>query len=206
MFLAPHDPDFDPDSPAEAVLSIDALCVNRDLPTDLPFGGGHPRLRLVEGAAAVAALNCRHRRHADPAPAVAREPASGAWCRTCRSATCRSPAAPQGAAALKEVLRLYDLRDTAETRAAIEALTGVSAGPGTARAPGRAGGFCRGLDVTLEFDPRTWQAGGLYLLAAVLEHFLALHGTVNSFTRTRVTLRGRSGSAAAGRRAAAACC
>ena len=57
VFLAPHDPEFDPDKPAEAVLSIDALCVNRDLPTDLPFGGGHPRLRLVEGAAAVAALN-----------------------------------------------------------------------------------------------------------------------------------------------------
>ena len=49
----------------------------------------------------------------------------------------------EGAAALKEILRLYDLRDTAETRAAVEALTGVSAGPGTARAPGRAGGFCR---------------------------------------------------------------
>jgi type VI secretion system protein ImpG len=95
------------------------------------------------------------------------------------------------------VLRLYDLRDTAETRAAIEAITGISAGPGTARAPGRAGGFCRGLEVTLEFDPRSWQAGGLYLLAAVLEHFLALHGTVNSFTRTRVALRGRPGTAAA---------
>ena len=72
VFLAPHDPDFDPDRPAEAVLSIDALCVNRDLPTDLPFGGGHPRLRLVEGAAAVAALTCRHRRHTDAAPAAAR--------------------------------------------------------------------------------------------------------------------------------------
>jgi type VI secretion system protein ImpG len=102
----------------------------------------------------------------------------------------------EGAVALKEVLRLYDLRDSAETRAAIEGLTGVTAGPGTARAPGRAGGFCRGLEVTLEFDPRGWQASGLYLLASVLEHFLALHGTVNSFTRTRATLRGRPGAAA----------
>jgi type VI secretion system protein ImpG len=51
--------------------------------------------------------------------------------------------------------------------------------------------------VTLEFDPRPWQVGGLYLLASVLEHFLALHGTVNSFTRTRVALRGRPGVAAA---------
>ena len=95
------------------------------------------------------------------------------------------------------MLRLYDLRETAETHSAIEAITTIAARPGTARAPGRLGAFCRGLDVTLEFDPRTWQASGLYLLASVLEHFLALHGTINSFTRTTVTLRGRPGTAAA---------
>ena len=51
------------------------------------------------------------------------------------------------------------------------------------------GAFCRGLDVTLEFDPRAWQVGGLFLLASVLERFLALHATINSFTRTRAVLR-----------------
>ena len=98
---------------------------------------------------------------------------------------------------MREVLRLYDLRDSPETHDAIDALIGVSAAPGTARVPGRAGAFCRGLDVTLEFDPATWQSGGLYLLAAVLDRFLALHATVNSFVRTGVVLRGRSGRAAA---------
>jgi type VI secretion system protein ImpG len=196
VFVAPHDPDFDPDRPSEAVLSIDALCVNRDLPTDLPFGGGHPRLRLVEGAAAVAAL------HAVTAATPTLRPPlreGGFWRLVSHLSLghLSVTGGAQGAAALKEVLRLYDLRDTAETRAAVEAITGISAGPGTARAPGRAGGFCRGLEVTLEFDPRSWQAGGLYLLAAVLEHFLALHGTINSFTRTRVALRGRPGTAAA---------
>ncbi len=196
VFVAPHDPDFDPDKPAEGVLSIDALCINRDLPTDLPFGGGHPRLRLVEGAAAVAALNA-----ITNATPTLRPPLheAGFWRLVSHLSLghLSVTGGREGAAALKEVLRLYDLRDTPETRAAIEALTGVSAGPGAARAPGRAGGFCRGLDVTLEFDPRTWQAGGLYLLASVLEHFLALHGTVNSFTRTRVSLRGRPGTVAA---------
>jgi type VI secretion system protein ImpG len=101
------------------------------------------------------------------------------------------------AAALREVLRLYDLRGTEETRAAVEALIGVSSKPGTARVPGtRAGSFCRGLDITLEFNPGPWQDGGLYLLAAVLDRFLALHATVNSFVRTAVVLRGRSGRAA----------
>jgi len=100
----------------------------------------------------------------------------------------------EGAAALKEVLRLYDLRDSAETRAAIEGLLSVSARPGAARVPGaRSGAFCRGLDVALEFDQRTWQVGGLYLLASVLDRFLALHATVNSFVRTKASLRGRPG-------------
>lgn len=196
VFLAPHDPDFDPDRPADTVLSVDALCINRDLPLDLPFGGGHPRLRLVEGAAAVAGLSA-----VTAATPTLRPPLreSGFWRLISHLSLGHLSVVggTEGAAALKEVLRLYDLRDSAETRAAIEALTGISAAPGTARAPGSLGGFCRGLDIMLEFDARAWQTSGLYLLAAVLERFLALHGTVNSFTRTRARLRGRPGTAAA---------
>ena len=195
VFVAPHDPQFDPDKPPDTVLSVDALCLNRDLPTDLPFGGGRPALRLVEGVAAVAAIT------AVTAPTTTLRPPlreKGFWRLVSHLSLGHLSVTgnEQGATALKEVLRLYDLRETAETRAAIEALTSISAGPGTARAPGRLGGFCRGLDITLEFDPRTWQVSGLYLLASVLERFLALHGTVNSFTRTRAALRGRPGLAA----------
>jgi type VI secretion system protein ImpG len=91
-------------------------------------------------------------------------------------------------------LRLYDMRDSVETRAAIDSLTSVTSKPGSARAPGGKGGaFCRGLDVTLEFDPGAWETAGLYLMASVLDRFLALHATVNSFVRTRAVLRGRAG-------------
>ncbi len=195
VFIAPHDPDFDPDKPADTVLSVDALCLNRDLPTDLPFGGGRPTLRLVEGIAAVAGIT------PVSAPTTTLRPPlreKGFWRLVSHLSLGHLSVTDgaDGAAALKEVLRLYDLRDTAETRTAIEALTGISSAPGTARAPGRMGAFCRGLDITLEFDPRAWQVGGLYLLASVLERFLALHGTINSFTRTRATLRGRPGVAA----------
>ena len=69
--------------------------------------------------------------------------------------------------------------------------------PGVARVPGaRPGSFCRGLDVTLEFDARAWESAGLFLLATVLERFLALHATVNAFVRTSAVLQGRSGLAA----------
>ncbi len=195
VFIAPNDPDFDPNKPANTVLSVDALCLNRDLPTDLPFGGGRPTLRLVEGSAAVASIV-----PVTAATATLRPPLRDK--RFWRLISHLSighlsvTGGTDGANALKEILRLYDLRETAETHLSIEALTGISSAPGVARAPGQRGAFCRGLDITLEFDPRSWQASGLYLLAAVLERFFALHGSINSFTRTRAVLRGRPGVAA----------
>jgi type VI secretion system protein ImpG len=191
VFLAPDDPEFDANRPADTVLSIDALCLNRDLPALLPFGGGHPRLRLVEPSAVVARITCL----TPPTPTL-RAPLreQGFWRLISHLSLGHLSVVggEAGAKALQEMLRLYDFRDSAETRAAIDALVSVSAQPGTARVPGaRYGAFCRGLDVTLEFEPRTWQAGGLYVLASVLDRFLALHATVNSFVRTRVKLRGR---------------
>jgi len=196
VFLALNDPAFNPEAPSEARLSVDALCLNRDLPADLPFGVGQRHLRLVRGAAAVNEVVCL----TAPTPTLRHPLREGRFWRLVSHLSLGHlsvTGGADGAAALKEVLRLYDLRESAETRAAIDGLIGISAAPGTARAPGRAGAFCRGLDVTLEFDPRAWRASGLYLLTAVLERFLALHGTINSFTRTRAVLRGRPGVAAA---------
>jgi type VI secretion system protein ImpG len=197
VYLAPHDPEFDPDAPAGSVLSVDALCTNRDLPGDLPFGGGHPEVRLVDGVAGVARLLWLTK-PVPPLRAPLRERRFWRLVSHLSLSHLSVVGGPEGAAALREILRLYDLRDSAETRAAIEALVGVTAAPGTARVPGGpAGAFCRGLDVRLEFDPAAWQSGGLYLLAAVLDRFLALHATVNAFVRTSVVLRGREGRCAA---------
>jgi type VI secretion system protein ImpG len=197
VYIAAHDPAFDPEAAADSVLSVDALCFNRDLPSILPFGGGRPELRLVEGSSAVAHLACV----TAPTATLRRELRERRFWHLVSHLSLGHLSVvggAEGAAALREVLRLYDLKDTAEAHTAIEALVGVSAAPGTARVPGaRAGAFCRGLDVTLEFEQRPWQDGGLYLLAAVLDRFLALHATVNSFVRTTAVLRGRSGRAAA---------
>jgi type VI secretion system protein ImpG len=196
VFVSPHDPDFDASAPGGAVLSIEALCLNRDLPVALPFGGGRPELRLAEPLPSVARLSCL------TAPSTPLRPPLGER-RFWRLVSHLSlghlsiVGGTEGAAALREVLRLYDIRDSAETRTTIDGLIGVTAAPGSARLPGsRAGAFCRGVDVRLEFEPASWQNGGLYLLAAVLERFLALHATVNSFVRTSAVVRGRPGAAA----------
>ena len=109
-----------------------------------------------------------------------------------------SLAGVEGAATLRETLRLYNLGDSDAAEAGIAALVDVECRPGTARVPGmRPGAFCRGLDVDLVFEPRAWQTHGLYLMASVLDRFLALHGQINSFVRTRARWRDRRAPVAA---------
>jgi type VI secretion system protein ImpG len=196
IFLGVCDPDFDPNQPADAVLSVDALCLNRDLPGSLPFGGGHPVLQLVEGNAAVRRVMCL----TAPTPTLRPPRGKDAFWRLVSHLSLGHLSVvggEAGATALKEVLRLYDLRDSPETQSAIDGLVSVSATPGVSRLPGaRMGAFCRGLDVTLVFDQRAWQDSGLFLLASVVDRFLALHATVNAFVRCRAVLQGRSGVAA----------
>lgn len=190
-----RDAAFDPARPADSVLTVEALCCNRDLPAMLPFGGGQPRLRVAEGGSPVTQAECLSPATPTLRPGLRER---SAWRLISHLALNHLSVAggEQGAQALREILRLHDLRDSAETRASLSALLSVDAAPGIARLPGgRPGAFARGLEVTLTFDPQAWQAGGLYLMAAVLERFLALQVTVNAFVRTGVALRGRSGLA-----------
>ena len=199
VYLKVDDPEFDAYRSNRARLSVDALCTNRDLPRLLPVedavaetGAGRPRLQLEQGSAVAGGIV-----PLSAATATRRPPARGRRFWRLVSHLSLSHLSVIGGAAgadvLREVLRLYDLRDDAETRAVIGALTAVSAVPGAARLPGaRSGAFCRGLDVHLTFNPQAWQPAGLYLLGAVLARFMALHGTVNGFVRCSATLQGRT--------------
>lgn len=196
VFLAPFDPLLSVARPADTVLSVDAICSNRDLPAQLPFGGGQPALHLVDGISSIASIACL----TAPTPswrAPLREHHSWRLVSHLSLAHLSIVGGPAAAESLRETLRLYDFRDTGETRAAINALVSVQSRGATARVPGeRPGCFCRGLDVTLEFDARAWETGGLFLLASVLERFLALHATVNAFVRSTATRRGHPGATA----------
>jgi type VI secretion system protein ImpG len=196
VYLAPMDPALSVDRPADTVLSIDAMCSNRDLPARLPFGGDQPRLHLSEGLSSVAELACL----TPPTAALRGQLHDGrAWRLISHLSLSHLSVVggPAGGESLREMLRLYDPHETAETRNAIAGLVGVTSTSGTARVPGaRPGAFCRGLDVELVFDPKLWTSSGLYLMASVLERFLALHATVNSFVRTTAVLQGRVGTVA----------
>lgn len=187
-----YDPGFQPNAPADGVLSIEGVCLNRDMPALLPFGGGQPQLRIIDPAAPA-------EMHAEclTAPTSTLRPRlqeRGAWHLVSHLALnhLSVTGGAEAAVALREMLRLHDLRDGPESREAIAALVSVSATPGIARIPGhRPGIFARGLDIDLTFDPQSWTIGGLHSLAAIIERFLALQVSVNGFVRTRALLRGQ---------------
>jgi type VI secretion system protein ImpG len=193
VFLSLVDLDFNPSVPADTILSVETTCLNRDLPSRLPYGGGHPYLQLVEPLAGVASLQS-----VTPTTPTVRPPMRNrALWRLISHLSLNHLSVSHddiGDDAMREILKLYDFRDSSETRAAIDSLLEIRSRRSTARAPSaEMGAFCRGLDVEMVFDEQRFVSGGLYLLAAVLERFLALYGSINSFTRLTVKLQGRPG-------------
>jgi type VI secretion system protein ImpG len=191
-----RDPQFDPALPADGVLSIDTLCCNRDLPSLLPFGGGQPTLRITDPTAPAAGALCL----SPPTPTLRPQLRERSGWRLVSHLALNHLGVTGGAKAalaLREMLRLHDLRHTAETALALDGLVAIDTRPGVARLPGvRPGSFARGLDIVLTFEPQAWTAGGLFLLASVLERYFALQVSVNGFVRTSVQLRGRGGAVA----------
>jgi len=190
VFLSLVDLDFKPSSAAGWTIDVETTCLNRDLPHRLPFGGGQPHLQLATGAP-VSKIVCL------TAPTRTRRPSlrHGTVWRLISHLSLNHLSLvdnEDGADALREILRLYDFAGSAETQAIIDGLLSVT----SRRIVGRVGGpvsagFCRGVEVTLRFDEERFSGGGLFLFASLLERFLGLYSSINSFTKTIATTNKR---------------
>ena len=186
VFLSLVDLDFKPSARADWTIDVETTCVNRDLPGRLPYGDGQPVLRF-SGKASLARIHCL----SPPTPTF--RPPTGRqnlW-RLISHLTLNhlSITDPQhGAEALREILRLYDPTGAPENSAMIEGLRTVSSRTIVSRVSGGASaGFCRGVEISLHLDEDRFVGSGLFLFSAVLERFLALYSSLNSFTKTVVT-------------------
>lgn len=184
------DLDFNPHVPEDLIVSIETTCLNRDVPEDLPFGGGHPEMRFVEPNSAVAGLRCI----TAPTSTQRLDFGEGGYVRLMSHLALNhlSLSGPDAAPTLREILTLYDFRDAPETRAVIGGIVDIDTRPTAARAPGGVvGAICRGLEVTVTFDPARFSGSGMFLLASVLERFVALYASANSFTQFIARVKGR---------------
>jgi type VI secretion system protein ImpG len=189
VFLALVDQDFRPTTPADPTLVIRTTCTNRDLPARLQRFGDSMALAL-EAAAPLK----RVRAIRTPTLPLRPPPRRGRFWRLVSHLNLNHLSltdGDEGRVALQEILRLYDFTDPAldPQRAAvvqqvIDGITGVSSKRVVGRVPGAGGGFCRGVEVTVEFDTAKYTDTGAYLFACVLERFFGLYAGINSFTRT----------------------
>jgi len=86
--------------------------------------------------------------------------------------------------ALQEMLRLYNPTQSEVIDKQINGIRKMTTTPVVGRIGNEAWrGFVRGFDITLEFDKQSYEGSSFLLLAGVLEHFLALYVSANSFTR-----------------------
>jgi type VI secretion system protein ImpG len=176
-----------PIGPIDRIANVEALCLNRNLPEQLPFGGGHPGLQLASGHEAVAAIEAL----VPPTPSVRMNDQQGRdWRLMSHLMLNHLSLFDQDGAALKDILSLYAFRDSPETRQLADALVRVEARSSTARLG--SGGMVPGTDIRLDFDPAVIDRPSAYLFGSVLDRFFGLYTSVNSFTRLSVFMKGQS--------------
>jgi type VI secretion system protein ImpG len=90
--------------------------------------------------------------------------------------------AENGADALRELLRLHNFTDSPAAERQIQGILSVTGRPCHAGIDSDFGRtFARGQRVEIDFEEEEFAGGGVYLLASVLERFLGLYVSLNSF-------------------------
>jgi type VI secretion system protein ImpG len=188
VYLTLVDLNFQPTLPAVETLTVHTICTNRDLPGRLPFGGARGELQM-EGAAPLSRIRCLRKPTETLRPALGR---GAQWRLISHLSLNYLSLCEGGREALQEILQLYNLSDSAAMRQHIMGITSVT----SRRVVGRPAsmpwnGFCRGLEVTIEFDEEQYVGSGVFLFAAVLEKFLGLYVSLNSFSQLIATTQQR---------------
>ena len=193
MFLNLVDLQFDPNVPDDRILIIDTTCSNRNLPEKLPFSSTQPKLQGVDCAPPVERIRCV----TQPSVVVRPPMRNHARWRLISHLNLNHlsiTGQDNATEALKEILRLYDFKESSVTRGLIESILAVQARPISAplTIDGHAT-MCRGMEVEITLDNTLLTGSSAYLFATILEHFFALYCSINSFTRVLVKLKNKEG-------------
>lgn len=187
------DLNFNPHRVSDQTLDIQLTCSNRNLPKKLPNGGGQPYLQIVDGAAPVSRISCT----ISPTATIRPPQRERGYWRLISHLNLNHLSLSNGAGssdALREILRLYDFKDSASTRNMIESVLKIQTKSITAPIQIEdTVALCRGTEVQLSLDPIMLSGTSPLLFASVLERFFGLYCSINSFTRLIVSLNGKDG-------------
>lgn len=198
VYLQLVDNQFDPCVPSAEVITVEAMCTDRDAPTLLKQHGGTIAWQ-VDAAIPISQVRCLKHPTECLRPPLRRH---AHWNLISHlSLGHRFIEGPEGLRTLREMLRLYDFSDPnsydsrgATTRQMIEGLTDLRHRTVTRQVgPANEGCFARGSQLTFVVDEDRYDSTGVFLFSSVLERFLGLASGINSFVETRIESRQRDG-------------
>jgi type VI secretion system protein ImpG len=177
-------------NPDVDTLTVRCTCTNRDLPGALPFGEGSVDLE-IEGASIIRRIVTLHKFTPSHRLLTGKELL---WRLISHLSLNYLSLVEEGRDALQEILRLYNFSASSFMDRQIDGIAALSSKPHFGRVISEHGiHFVRGAKVTIELDEDQFVGGGVFLFSQVLEYFLGLYVSMNSFSQLEVKTLQRKG-------------
>ena len=166
--------------PEEDSATLRLTCHNGDLPAQLPFGDAAGDFKLDPSVPSIGRIVTLTKPTAMVQPPLGKPQL---WRLISQLSLNYLSLAGGDPSPLRELLRLYNFNRSAAADQEIDSIVSVDSRPEYSRVESEYGlGFARGRRVEIEFEEERFAGGGVYLFASVIERFLGLYATLNSFT------------------------
>lgn len=180
IFLSLVDLSSRPVRPDADTLTIRTTCSNRDLPSRLSFGNDAGDFEL-ETASAIKRIVALKKPTGTLRPSIGK---SVFWRLISHLSLNYLSLVEEGKESLQEILKLYNFTDSTFSEKQINGISNLQSRRHFARIISENGvTFARGSQVDMEFDEEQFVGGGVFLFASVIERFLGLYVSLNSFSQ-----------------------
>ncbi|MBU2968404.1 type VI secretion system baseplate subunit TssF [Pseudoalteromonas sp. C2R02] len=175
------------DSYGTWLLSIKAMCSNRNLPAHLPFGTGEPKMFNPNRADIIKNIKCL----VAPTKPVRAEFKDATRWQLISHINLDYFTSDDAANKLKQLLFLYDFKNAPENKSMISNIHQVQIKPAVSRINqnGRIS-FCSGSEVLITFSGDDYSGSGVFFFTLILDRFFAQFAAINSFTQVVVQFKG----------------
>ena len=170
------DGDFNPLIHEKASMSLSLTCSNRDLPLALKYGQPQGDLQPCGAGPALHMLR---------RPSRTQRFSTGAglhWRLISHLALNHHALVQEGLPALREMLTLYDLSQSASSQRQISGIVALAHSPTTTWLRHKRGtSLAHGVEVRITLDEEAFVGSSMHLFVQLIDHFLGLYVQINSF-------------------------
>ncbi len=179
VYLSIVDKNFKASRPADETLSVQVTCTNRDLPSKLPLAREFGEISM-DGTSGI-----RARCLTKPTDALRPPLRSGLqWRLISHLALNRLSLTDASGQSLREIITLYNFTNDPALRNQIAGILSLTTRTSVARVLTPVGvAFPLGTRVEILLDEDRFAGSSAFLFASVLERFLGLYSSLNSFTQ-----------------------